>query len=41
MYITSARKNLDEAALEREPHAGSVFAIELDIAGLPETLLKA
>jgi sugar lactone lactonase YvrE len=41
LYITSARKNLSPEALQREPHAGSVFAINLDVAGLPETLLRA
>ncbi|HTJ57454.1 MAG TPA: SMP-30/gluconolactonase/LRE family protein [Devosiaceae bacterium] len=41
LYITSASKNLSPEALAQEPHAGSVFAIELDVAGQRETLLRA
>jgi hypothetical protein len=26
--------------LEREPHAGSVFAVRVDVPGLPETLVR-
>ena len=37
LYITSASKTLSAEALAKEPHAGSVFSIELDIAGMPET----
>lgn len=40
LYITSAAKNLSPAQLAREPHAGSLFAVDVGIAGLPETLLK-
>lgn len=39
LYITTAREHMGADQLEREPHAGSVFAIELDIAGLPEPAL--
>lgn len=39
LYITTAREHMGPDQLEREPHAGSVFAIELDIAGLPEPAL--
>ena len=35
LYITTARKELTPEQLEREPLAGGLFAIELDIAGLP------
>jgi sugar lactone lactonase YvrE len=40
LYITSASKTLTPEQLAREPHAGSVFAIELDVAGQRETLLR-
>lgn len=35
LYITSARVGLSEDELERQPLAGSLFAIELDVAGVP------
>lgn len=38
LYVTTARKGLSEAELERQPYAGSVFAITLDIAGQPDPL---
>jgi len=41
LYITSAAKNLSPEALAKEPYAGSVFAIELDVAGQPEPLIQA
>ena len=40
LYITSAAKNLSAEALAKEPHAGGVFAIELDVAGQRETLIR-
>ena len=36
LYITTARKFLDRATLLREPLAGSLLAIEVDVSGLPE-----
>jgi sugar lactone lactonase YvrE len=36
LYITSARMKLDDEALEREPLAGSVFALDAGVTGLPE-----
>lgn len=36
LYVTSARMRLDDAALAREPLAGSVFALDVGVAGLPE-----
>lgn len=39
MYITSAREHMGTDELEKEPLAGSVFAIELDVPGLPEPAL--
>ena len=36
LFITSARENLDAAQLAAEPLAGAVFAIDLDLSGLPE-----
>jgi sugar lactone lactonase YvrE len=40
LYITSARQGLSEAQLAREPLAGSIFAVKVDVPGLPEALLK-
>jgi len=39
LYLTSANKNLSADQLAAEKVAGGVFAIELDIAGLPEALI--
>jgi sugar lactone lactonase YvrE len=39
LYLTSASKTLGAEALAREPHAGSVFSIRVDVAGQPEPLL--
>lgn len=36
LFITTAAKNLSAEQLAAEKHAGSLFAIDLDIAGLPE-----
>jgi sugar lactone lactonase YvrE len=36
LYITSARMDLSEEALASEPQAGSVFAIDPGVRGLPE-----
>ena len=35
LYITSARIGLSDAALDRQPMAGSLFAIEVDVPGRP------
>lgn len=35
LYITSARTGLDDATLQHEPLAGGLFAIDVDIAGMP------
>ena len=35
LYITTARVGLSEQRLEDEPLAGGLFAVELDVAGLP------
>jgi sugar lactone lactonase YvrE len=40
LYITSAREHMTPEELEREPHAGSVFAVRVDVPGLPETLVR-
>ena len=37
LFITTAAKNLTDIQLASEQHAGSLFVIDLDIAGLPET----
>ena len=35
LYITTASKGLDAAALAKEPHAGSVFVTEVGVCGVP------
>ena len=35
LYVTTARTGLDAEALLAEPLAGGLFAVELDVAGLP------
>jgi sugar lactone lactonase YvrE len=40
LFITSASHNMSEAEHAADPHAGGLFAIELDVAGLPETPIK-
>lgn len=36
LFVTTARENLDAAALAKEPHAGGLFAVEAGVQGLPE-----
>jgi sugar lactone lactonase YvrE len=36
MFCTSASVGLDAAARAAQPHAGGVFAVDLDVAGLPD-----
>ncbi|MBT6117330.1 MAG: SMP-30/gluconolactonase/LRE family protein, partial [Rhodospirillaceae bacterium] len=36
LYVTSAWDGLDDAARAAQPLAGHVFALDLDIPGLPE-----
>jgi sugar lactone lactonase YvrE len=38
LFITSAAFGLDAQALEGEPHAGGIFAVDVGAAGLPTTL---
>jgi sugar lactone lactonase len=40
LYITSAREGMTSEELAAEPLAGSVFAIEVDVPGLPENLFR-
>lgn len=40
LYITTARENLTPEQLEEFPLSGSVFAIDVDVAGLTEPFLK-
>ena len=35
LYITSARKGLDEAALSQYPLTGGVFRLKSDVEGMP------
>jgi sugar lactone lactonase YvrE len=41
LYITSARDGLSAEELAKEPAAGSVFAIAVDVPGQPENLFRA
>lgn len=40
LYITSARDGLSAEELAQQPHAGGVFAIRVDVPGMPENLFK-
>lgn len=40
LYLTTARENRSAEELRRYPLSGSVFAIELDVSGLPEPLFS-
>jgi len=35
LYLTSARTGLAEDVLERQPHAGSLFAVDAEVSGQP------
>ena len=36
LYITSARWGMTKEQIEKNPQAGGVFAIDLDIQGIPD-----
>ncbi len=38
LYVTSARQMRDDDELARLPHSGGIFALRVDIPGLPESL---
>ena len=40
LYIASARQGLTTEELAQQPAAGGVFAIEVDVPGLPENIVK-
>jgi len=40
LYISSAREGLTADELAQQPTAGGVFAIEVDVPGLPESIVK-
>lgn len=40
LYITTAREGASPEELEKYPLAGSMFSIEVDVAGLPETPVR-
>lgn len=40
LYITSAREGISAEQLEKEPLAGGVFSIRVDVPGQPENLVK-
>jgi sugar lactone lactonase YvrE len=37
LFVSSARQNMSEAVLAREPHAGDVFVYQLDVRGLADS----
>jgi sugar lactone lactonase YvrE len=40
LYLTTAREGMTPEELEREPTSGSVYAVRVDVPGLPEPLVK-
>jgi sugar lactone lactonase YvrE len=40
LFATTARRDLTEEQLKSEPEAGGVFAIEVDVPGLPDPLVR-
>lgn len=40
LFITTANEGMSAAEKEAEPLAGGLFAIHLDVAGLPESLFE-
>ncbi|HHY51134.1 MAG TPA: SMP-30/gluconolactonase/LRE family protein [Alphaproteobacteria bacterium] len=40
LYLTTAREGMTPEELEREPHAGSVFAVRVDVPGQLEHLVR-
>ena len=40
LFVTTARAGMSKEELAKEPLAGSVFAVDLEIAGLPESTLR-
>lgn len=40
LFVTTAREGMTPEELEREPHAGSVFAVRVDVPGQPEHLVR-
>jgi sugar lactone lactonase YvrE len=36
LYVTSARQRRDDAELARLPQSGGIFAMRVDVPGLPE-----
>jgi sugar lactone lactonase YvrE len=41
LFVTTARNHLDAPALAEQPLAGSVFAIDVGVSGLPPTRFNA
>ncbi|MEO6396816.1 MAG: SMP-30/gluconolactonase/LRE family protein [Devosia sp.] len=40
LYITTARQGLTESELDKQPLAGGVFSVRVDVPGLPEPTVK-
>jgi sugar lactone lactonase YvrE len=40
LFLTTAREHMTPQEMEEQPTAGGVFAIELDVPGLPEPTFK-
>jgi sugar lactone lactonase YvrE len=41
LYVTTASSKFEPADFEREPDAGSLFAVDTDVKGLPEPVFGA
>jgi sugar lactone lactonase YvrE len=41
LYVTTASSKFEPADFEREPDAGSLFAVDMDVKGLPEPVFGA
>jgi sugar lactone lactonase YvrE len=39
LFLTTAREHLTPEQLEEQPTAGSLYAVEVDVPGLPEPML--
>jgi sugar lactone lactonase YvrE len=40
LYLTTAREHMTPEEIEQQPHAGSVFAVEIDVPGIAEPLFQ-
>ncbi|MFO7855580.1 MAG: SMP-30/gluconolactonase/LRE family protein, partial [Paracoccaceae bacterium] len=40
LFVTTARTGLDQGTLKAEPGAGGIFAVDVDVAGVPEARFR-